>query len=52
VALLGIAALFLLGGNISHSRFYILLNSTQGNQYNISKGTQAASLLERALLII
>jgi hypothetical protein len=52
VALSGIAALFLPGGNISHSRFYIPLNSIQGNQCNISKGTQAAGLLERALLII
>jgi ATP-dependent DNA helicase PIF1 len=48
----GIAALLLPGGSTSHSRFYIPLNSTQNNQCNISKGTQAAGLLERALLII
>ena len=52
VALSDIAVLFLPGGNTSYSRFYILLNSTQGNQCNISKDTQAAGLLERALLII
>jgi ATP-dependent DNA helicase PIF1 len=52
VTLLGIAALFLPGGSTSHSRFCISLNSTQDNQCNISKGTQAAGLLERALLII
>jgi ATP-dependent DNA helicase PIF1 len=52
VTLLDIAALFLLGKSTSHSRFCIPLNSIQGNQCNISKGTQAAGLLERALLII
>jgi hypothetical protein len=52
VASSGIAALLLSGGSTSHSRFYILLNFTQGNQYNINKGTQAAGLLKRALLII
>jgi hypothetical protein len=31
VALLGIAALLFPGGSISYSRFYILLNSIQGN---------------------
>jgi hypothetical protein len=31
VALLGIAALFFPGGSTSYSRFYILLNFTQGN---------------------
>jgi hypothetical protein len=31
VASSGIAALFLPGGSTSHSRFYILLNSIQGN---------------------
>jgi ATP-dependent DNA helicase PIF1 len=48
----GIAALLLPGGNTSHSRFYIPLNSIQSNQCNISKGTQAVGLLERASLII
>jgi ATP-dependent DNA helicase PIF1 len=47
-----IATLLLPGKSTSHSRFCIPLNSTQGNQCNISKGTQAAGLLERALLII
>jgi ATP-dependent DNA helicase PIF1 len=47
-----IAALLLPGGNTSHSRFCIPLNSTQGNQCNISKDTQTAGLLERASLII
>jgi ATP-dependent DNA helicase PIF1 len=48
----GIAALLLPGGNTSYSRFCISLNSTQSNQCNISKGTQATGLLERASLII
>jgi ATP-dependent DNA helicase PIF1 len=52
VASLNIAALFLPGGSTSHSRFYIPLNFTQGNQCNISKDTQATGLLKRALLII
>jgi hypothetical protein len=52
VASSGIAALLLPGGSTSHSRFCIPLNSTQGNQCNISKNTQAAGLLERASLII
>jgi hypothetical protein len=52
VTLSGIAVLFFSGGSTSHSRFYIPLNFTQGNQCNISKGTQAAGLLERASLII
>jgi ATP-dependent DNA helicase PIF1 len=52
VALLDIAALLFPGGNTFHSRFCISLNFTQGNQCNISKGTQAVDLLERALLII
>jgi hypothetical protein len=52
VTLSGIAALFLPGGSTFYSRFCILLNFIQGNQCNISKGTQAAGLLERALLII
>jgi ATP-dependent DNA helicase PIF1 len=43
VALSGIAALLLPGGSTSHSRFCIPLNSTQGNQCNISKGTPAFS---------
>jgi len=52
VASSGIAALLLPGGSTSHSRFSIPLNSTQGSQCSISKGTQAAGLLERASLII
>jgi ATP-dependent DNA helicase PIF1 len=52
VALSGIAALLFPGENTSHSRFCILLNFTQSNQCNISKGTQATDLLKRALLII
>jgi hypothetical protein len=52
VTLSGIATLLLPDGSISYSRFYISLNSIQGNQYNISKGTQAAGLLKRASLII
>jgi ATP-dependent DNA helicase PIF1 len=52
VASSNIAALLLPGGSTSHSRFYIPLNSTQSNQCNISKGTQATGLLERASLII
>jgi ATP-dependent DNA helicase PIF1 len=52
VVLSGIAALFFPGGSTSHSRFCILLNFTQGNQCNISKGTQVVGLLERASLII
>jgi hypothetical protein len=52
VVLLDIAILLLPGGSTFHSRFYISLNSTQGNQCNISKGTQAAGLLKRASLII
>jgi ATP-dependent DNA helicase PIF1 len=52
VVSLSIAALLLPGGNTSHSRFCIPLNSTQDNQCNISKGTQATGLLKRALLII
>jgi PIF1-like helicase len=52
VALLGIAALFFPDESTSYSRFCIPLNSIQNNQCNISKDTQAADLLKRALLII
>jgi hypothetical protein len=52
VILSNIAALLLPDGSTSYSRFSILLDSIQGFQYNISKGTQVVGLLKRALLII
>jgi hypothetical protein len=48
----GIAALFFSGGNTSHSRFRIFLNSYQGFTCPVSKSTQIAGLLERTALII
>jgi DNA replication protein DnaC len=52
VASSGIAALLLLGGRTSHSRFKIPIQLFDGKACPIKKGTMLAQLLQRVRLII